>query len=64
MTVSRRGNGVLGGPRDMEKAGLPEPQSPADVRCHPPEMRPMPVSLPVLTWLLGRHTLRERSDSQ
>jgi hypothetical protein len=35
--------GALGDPRDMAKAGLPEPQSPEDGSSRPPERHLKPV---------------------
>ena len=39
-------DGVLGDPRDMAKAGLPESQSPEDASSHPPERRLKPAPRP------------------
>jgi hypothetical protein len=55
---------ALRDPRDTAKAILPEPQSPGDARCHPPERRlePAPCPMPAYQW--GRHSLRGADDAQ
>ena len=56
------GDGALGDPRDMAKAGLPEPQSPEDESSHPPERRPKPV--PALRLTLKKQSGNLRSQER
>lgn len=51
--------GALRGPRDMAKAGLPEPQSPVDESSHPSERLLKPMPCPVTALMHGRHTLHD-----
>jgi hypothetical protein len=49
---------ALGDPRDMAKAGLPEPQSPDDAKGHPPERRLKPAPCSAMAWSRSRRNLR------
>jgi hypothetical protein len=52
-------NGVLRDPRNMAKALLPEPQSPAGLSRNPPERRLKPVPCPASAFSGGRRILRD-----
>jgi hypothetical protein len=58
------GDGALGDPRDMAKAGLPESQSPEDGSSHPPERRPKPAPALPPEWKKDGATSGARSDAQ
>ena len=49
---------ALGDPRDMAKAGLPEPQSPDDAKGHPPERRLKPAPRSAMAWSRSYRNLR------
>src|ERR1700692_1583465 len=45
-------------PRDMAKAGLPEAESPADEKTHPPARHPLPAPRSATACFQGRRNLR------
>jgi len=57
-------DGASGGPRDMAKAGLPEPQSPGDGSSRPPERHLKPAPALRWSWRSTAATFGARSDAQ